>query len=210
MTKATASPRGPETTGILRPRTGLALARVMKQEREKQAAESKAGLNLDAAASVAAITTASALAADQEEPERSELESTESAAVVEFHDETPHTEVVHGVLHDEPEESHAELGVVDKPEEAVEPDHKDSSTPPLGERDTGAVSILAPVADSPIPSSDQVPEERLDEAKPSVRSGFDIEDIVNLLESGVSFTTARPPSIASIPDEYVAEIPDEE
>jgi hypothetical protein len=52
-------------------------------------------------------------------------------------------------------------------------------------------------------------EERLDEVKPHVHVGSDIEDIVNLLES-VPVTRPRSPSVASITGEDVHEIPDEE
>lgn len=102
-------------------------------------------------------------------------------------------------------ELESSLEVQDAVVEALHESPREAHTP-LPEPEVLEVEVTTPEADvlSDISLTVSEPEmhsdsdDRIDEAKPRVRD--DLEDIVNLLES-VSLVTARPESIASIPDE---------
>jgi len=207
----------------MKPKVGLAPARV-KQEREKKAAEAKAGLKATAAGAVVATGVAG-----YEETERSESghgpdtsESMESAEALETYDEESQhdrAEVFNEVLHNEPEELHDESqAVYGSEEELQEADisvglstASEESSASAGYEHDKAKSVPAPLVD--LSNLHHTPDvsnhERINEVKPRVH-GNDIEDMVNLLESGGSFSKSSPKSVASIPDEDVDEIPDEE
>jgi hypothetical protein len=129
------------------------------------------------------------------------------------------TEVLDEMLREEPEDLQAESDVAGESEEelqeadtSVEPDSSivHSSEVSLTQHDIGAKltdsHITHHTLDISIPGGEVIPE---DEVRPTVQSDSDIEDIVNLLEMRSS-PKSRPKSIASIPDEEVDEIPDEE